>query len=470
MSKFHNTVSRRDFMKGLGLAGAGLGAAAAAPVFHDLDEAISNASAATEGSTTSMMNRPWWVKEVDKPTVEIDFNLRESFTGVNAASGVLGGFHTSPEERGQLFAQMAQNSAEGIAQNKPGWTLRDQVGAYASLDRSHSPDSSAPPCWGYRQSKTHADFGVPKWQGTPEENSLMMRTIITLASYAYPGYVDITDNSLGDRTNLFFKNKVDFDDIDDYREDGRMLYLPRKAKYVISLMRPKSEWYGKIFAAPTAFLKFNEQYQDETYIQNFLWGLGYKSYDVTNLSSEPPWPIMAGIGEYNRTHGPSALPEGKVGLGHLHFLTDLPLAPTKPIDFGVLKFCEDCGRCADACPAGAIPTRDEMKEPTWERATGPWSSSNDHKGYPNESIKCASWYMTNTCAGLENRPVGSCGICISACVFDKKDIAWVHQIAKATVSTTSLFNGFFASMDEFAGYGELPTDDERNSLWTEPLR
>ncbi len=38
MSKFHSTVSRRSFMKGLGLAGAGLGAAsAAAPVFQDLD-------------------------------------------------------------------------------------------------------------------------------------------------------------------------------------------------------------------------------------------------------------------------------------------------------------------------------------------------------------------------------------------------------------------------------------------------
>ena len=39
MSKQHSTVSRRDFMKGLGLAGAGLGAAAAAtPVFKDLDQ------------------------------------------------------------------------------------------------------------------------------------------------------------------------------------------------------------------------------------------------------------------------------------------------------------------------------------------------------------------------------------------------------------------------------------------------
>jgi histidinol-phosphate/aromatic aminotransferase/cobyric acid decarboxylase-like protein len=42
MGKFHSTVSRRTFMKGLGLAGAGIGAAAAAaPVFHDLDEVSS---------------------------------------------------------------------------------------------------------------------------------------------------------------------------------------------------------------------------------------------------------------------------------------------------------------------------------------------------------------------------------------------------------------------------------------------
>jgi len=39
MSKFHSIVSRRQFMKGLGLTGAGIGAAAlTAPMFHDLDE------------------------------------------------------------------------------------------------------------------------------------------------------------------------------------------------------------------------------------------------------------------------------------------------------------------------------------------------------------------------------------------------------------------------------------------------
>ena len=43
MSTFHSQVSRRDFMKGLGLTGAGLGAAGMInPVFHDLDEVLSS--------------------------------------------------------------------------------------------------------------------------------------------------------------------------------------------------------------------------------------------------------------------------------------------------------------------------------------------------------------------------------------------------------------------------------------------
>jgi len=57
MSKFHSTVNRRDFMKAIGLGAAGIGAAgAAAPVFHDIDEALSSPNAAQEKNA-------WWIKE-----------------------------------------------------------------------------------------------------------------------------------------------------------------------------------------------------------------------------------------------------------------------------------------------------------------------------------------------------------------------------------------------------------------------
>ena len=71
MSKFHSSMSRRDFMKALGLAGAGVGAAAAAaPVFHDLDEVMASGG---------LEKHPWYVKEreINDPTTDIDWNIAE---------------------------------------------------------------------------------------------------------------------------------------------------------------------------------------------------------------------------------------------------------------------------------------------------------------------------------------------------------------------------------------------------------
>ena len=79
-NKFHSVVSRRDFMKSLGLAGAGIGAAAAtAPVFHDLDEVMS--------SSYANASRPWWVKnrEFMDPTAEVDWSIMKRYDRRNNA-------------------------------------------------------------------------------------------------------------------------------------------------------------------------------------------------------------------------------------------------------------------------------------------------------------------------------------------------------------------------------------------------
>ncbi|GMW05186.1 MAG: hypothetical protein AMXMBFR85_11660 [Dehalococcoides mccartyi] len=76
MQNFHSTLSRRDFMKGIGLAGAGFGAAAAtAPVFRDLDEGASIAA-------NTYKKNPWWVKERNycDPTTPIDWMYGKHLT------------------------------------------------------------------------------------------------------------------------------------------------------------------------------------------------------------------------------------------------------------------------------------------------------------------------------------------------------------------------------------------------------
>ena len=57
-------------MRGIGIAGMGIGAAAlTAPVFHDLDEMMS--------SSMANPKKPWWIKDrpFENPTVEVDWTL-----------------------------------------------------------------------------------------------------------------------------------------------------------------------------------------------------------------------------------------------------------------------------------------------------------------------------------------------------------------------------------------------------------
>jgi reductive dehalogenase len=395
--------------------------------------------------------------------VEIDFNLREPWTGVNAISGVLADMYGTMG-RAAIFAAQAQNEQDGVNGLKPGFTFRDQILARASLDRTlHIPR----PIEGFRTTKTYAEIGVPKWQGTLEENALMMRRVLTgFGAYLF-GFAEIDDNSVGPRRRLFMPKGIQFDDLEDFTTVDNIPVIPNKCNSVITIYTGQRADYPRTRVASPQNFHFNrESYEWTTQIQNFLWGLGYQAYDIGGKTQIPPWAILSGMGEYNRTHNPPGTPEGTVGNGGSMLLTDLPLPPTKPIDFGMLKFCETCSVCAEACPVGSIPLKEDVKEPTWERAMGPWSSSNDHKGYPNDGPKCAEWFLAGCGVGFVNRPIGACSICSTRCVFNHENDAWIHQMVHATLATTPMFNTFFYEMDKIAGYHDLPTDEEREAIWT----
>ena len=120
MSKFHSTVSRRDFVKGLGLAGAGLGAAAAtAPVFHDLDEMAA--------SPQAQWKRPWYVKEVDEPTIEVDWDLKKPWSEVNTLRGSRTYMDTyiDKAEQTRRSTLKSERHAEWLTRDRPGYSQKD---------------------------------------------------------------------------------------------------------------------------------------------------------------------------------------------------------------------------------------------------------------------------------------------------------------------------------------------------------
>jgi len=116
-------------MKGLGLAGAGLGAAAAAaPVFHDLSELSTSAKA--------NFKQPWYVKELELETssAEIDwgiFQAWQSGPGSGRESYIVGYAPTNDMERQSLIyradadARKAARKEDGLKNNIAGYQLRD---------------------------------------------------------------------------------------------------------------------------------------------------------------------------------------------------------------------------------------------------------------------------------------------------------------------------------------------------------
>lgn len=87
----------------------------------------------------------------------------------------------------------------------------------------------------------------------------------------------------------------------------------------------------------------------------YIRNLGYQAVPSMNDTALAiPLAIQAGLGEYGR-HGLLITPEFGPRLRLGKIFTDLPLVNDRPRTFGVKEFCEQCDRCAGACPAKAIP-------------------------------------------------------------------------------------------------------------------
>lgn len=179
-------------------------------------------------------------------------------------------------------------------------------------------------------------------------------------------------------------------------------------------------------------------------LAQFIRDLGYQAIPSMNDTAPSiPYAIKAGLGEYGRNgllitreFGP------RVRLGKVY--TDLPLAHDHPISFGVQKFCRICKRCAETCPAKALP----MGEPTFVV-----NNISNRKGVKKWSVnaeKCFSfWAAQNT----------DCATCIRSCPYNKDYSHWVHRVAR-WLAGTPLRRVVFA-LDGLMGYGRRLRPD----LW-----
>ncbi len=140
-------------------------------------------------------------------------------------------------------------------------------------------------------------------------------------------------------------------------------------------------------------------------LATYLTSLGYRALPSGNDTAlSIPLAIDAGLGEIGRggqlitrKHGP------RVRLCKV--FTDAPLLPDEPVSCGFQKTCATCTKCADACPADAIPYGDMT-------AAGPSPSNNPGalKWYTDPDKCLTFWRENGTC----------CSNCIAACPYNRK--------------------------------------------------
>jgi reductive dehalogenase len=158
-------------------------------------------------------------------------------------------------------------------------------------------------------------------------------------------------------------------------------------------------------------------------LANYIRRLGYRaSAEYTGKapgSSEvlfAPLMLWSGIGEISRA-GIILNPFLGMGIKAAAVLTDMPLTPDRPVDFGLQDFCQHCGICADQCPSSAIPKGDQVL----------------HNGYMTWKIneqRCHSFRVLN-------KKGTYCGRCIKVCPWTRPN-GWPHDMVRRIIGRSGL--------------------------------
>ena len=180
-----------------------------------------------------------------------------------------------------------------------------------------------------------------------------------------------------------------------------------------------SDWMGD----PISFQAYQHLGMVAETIANYIRRLGWDAsaqYGPSFVDRYsvliPPLLLAAGIGEVSRA---GIILNPYLGLAYkaAAILTNMPLVPDKPIDFGLQSFCQKCKICAENCPSQAISTGDKVMY-------------NGYQTWKLDTRRCASFNFTNKNGTMCNR-------CVKSCPWTNPP-TWPHNLVRRMVMGSHL--------------------------------
>lgn len=299
----------------------------------------------------------------------------------------------SAPRRGAGFTQ------RDFALRNASWLISDVV-ANRSADTGRREGFQAP---------IHPDTPIAPDQVPVDDIDKMSHEIKRIAKFFGADICGVTDFD----SRWLYKTRVDTRDMSDAPND-----LPEGMTSVIVLGHQMEESLVATYPSALAGAATGREYSHEAAIvmqlAAYIRNLGYDAVaSMNDTGLAIPYAIKAGLGEYARNQM-VITPEFGPRLRFSKIFTNLPLSHDAPKRPGVAKFCNICTKCADACPAKALP----YGPPTAQMAN---SSTHQPENGETSSIKGVRKWTSNAekCFGFWAKMSSDCAICMRVCPFNR---------------------------------------------------
>ncbi|MFX1518840.1 MAG: reductive dehalogenase [Promethearchaeota archaeon] len=331
-------------------------------------------------------------KIIEKPTYQIIGSLKR----INQKQTVLSRTAWDPvlQELKHKYQQKRneriQNAPEAFALRDASWYLADNLGNHAGF--------------------MHGNEGLYSWKSleTIEEN-LDARKTVQKTTISNPADMSKKIKNAGKffgadlvgitRLNEFWVYSNSYNRLNGKNDPINISSEDFKFAIVMAIaMDYKKFTMSDIEVSAATGLGYSKMAFAASHLAQYIRNLGYRALPCGNDTAfSVPLAIDAGLGEQGK-HGMLITPEFGPRVRLCKVITNLPLSPDKPIDFGVQEYCEvNCNKCVENCPAQAINGKKEVKNGVLK-----WVASGE---------RCFSFWCEQG---------NDCSICIKVCPFNKK--------------------------------------------------